>query len=172
MRRRPADSEYVEYYRAYVGQVPDGDIVAILREQMSESAAILEGVSAEAGSYRYAPGKWSLQEVIAHVVDIEWVFTARALHFARNVEGALPGVEQDDMIAATDLSGRSLASQLAEWRHLREAGALFFDNLTDEAWGRTGVALGKSFTVRSVAYIVAGHAHHHMNVIRKKYLNR
>ena len=170
MRRRPKNSEYVEYYRRYVGLIPEGDIVSTLRTQVRDAGALLEGLSEQASAYRYAPGKWSLKEVVAHVVDIEWVFTTRALHFARKVEGALPGVEQDDMIAASNPAARPLASVLSEWRHLREAGAFFFDSLDDDAWGRTGVASGNVFTVRSIAYIVAGHGQHHMNVIREKYL--
>lgn len=170
MRRRPEPSEYFEYYRGYIDRVPDGDIVSILRAQARETTALLDRVSDEKAAYRYAPGKWSLKEVVAHVLDLEWVFLARALHFARKVEGALPGVEQDDIIAVANVAARPLPSILAEWRHVREAGALFFEGLDDEAWGRRGVASGRTFTVRSLAYIVAGHERHHAGVIRERYL--
>jgi hypothetical protein len=172
MRRRPELSEFFEYYCGYVSLVPEGDIVSILRAQAGESIAYLERVPADKVAYRYAPGKWSLGEVVAHVADIEWVFLARALHFARKVEGALPGVEQDDMIAASNAGARPLSSLLAQWKHLREAGALFFESLDDEAWGRTGIASGRSFTVRTIPYIIAGHERHHLNVIREKYLGQ
>ncbi len=170
MRRRPDPSEYFEYYRRYVDLVPEGDVVSALRAQIRATTALLAQIPDEKADFRYAPGKWTLKEVVAHVLDTEWVFTARALHFARNVEGALPGVEQDDMIAAAGVADRSLGSLIAEWRHLREAGALFFESLSDEAWGRTGVASGRTFTVRAMPYIIAGHELHHVGVIREKYL--
>lgn len=170
MRRRPEPSEYFEYYRGYINETPDGDIVAIMRDQIRSTTSLLATIPDEKADFRYAPGKWSLKEVVAHVLDTEWVFTSRALHFARNVPGALPGVEQDDMIAASDVASRPLSSMMAEWRHVREAGALFFDSLADDAWGRSGIASGRSFTVRSLAYIIVGHERHHMNVIRDRYL--
>lgn len=170
MRRRPEPSEYFEYYRGYVDKTPEGDIVSILRDQIRATTSLLAQIPDEKADFRYAPGKWSLKEVVAHVLDTEWVFTARALHFARKVPGALPGVEQDDMIAAANVSARPLSSLMAEWRHVREAGALFFDSLDDDAWGRTGTASGRSFTVRSLAYIIVGHERHHVGVIRERYL--
>lgn len=170
MRRRPERSEYVEYYRPYVDLVPEGDIVSIMRAQLPETIAFLERVPEEKIAYRYAAGKWSLGEVVAHVLDIEWVFLARAFHFARQVEGPLPGVEQDDMIAVSNAGARPLSAMLAEWHSLREAGALFFESLGDDAWGRTGVASGRSFTVRTFPYLIAGHELHHMGVIRERYL--
>lgn len=172
MRRRPEPSEYFEYYRGYIDLVPEGDILSILRAQAKETTAFLERVPEEEVARRYAPGKWSLGEVVAHVVDLEWVFLARALHFARKVEDALPGVEQDDMIVASNAAARPLSPLLAEWRHLREAGVLFFEGLGDDAWGRTGVASGRSFTVRTFPYLIAGHELHHLNVIREKYLGQ
>jgi hypothetical protein len=170
MRRRPERSEFFEYYRGYVDLVPEGDITAILRAQVNESIALLDRVSEEQAAFRYAPGKWTLQEVVAHVVDLEWVFLARAVHFARSVAGELPGVEQDDMIAASSVGARQLPALLAQWRHLREAGVLFFEGLDDDAWGRTGVASGRTFSVRTFPYILAGHERHHMGVIREKYI--
>ncbi len=170
MRRRPDPSEYFEYYRAYTGLVPDGDIVSILRAQFEDTAALLKDIAEEKAKFRYAPGKWTLKEVVLHTLDIEWVFTARALHFARAVPGALPGVEQDDMMVVANADARALPALLAEWRHLRQAGTLFFEGLDAAGWGREGVASGRSFTVRSIAYIIAGHERHHVNVIRERYL--
>lgn len=172
MRRRPEASEFFEYYRGYVAQVPEGDIVSILRAQSRESMALLERVTGAQAEYRYAPGKWSLKEVVAHLVDMEWVFFARALHFARKVDAALPGVEQEDAMAASNAAARPLSALLAEWRHLREAGALFLEGLEDDAWGRSGVASGHAVTVRALAYIIAGHERHHIGVMRERYLGQ
>ncbi|HEX5133182.1 MAG TPA: DinB family protein [Candidatus Krumholzibacteria bacterium] len=170
MQRRPESSEYFEYYETYVKQVTGTDIVGALRRQNHESRELLATVSPDRLDFRYAPGKWSLKEVVAHVLDTEWVFASRALHFARAVPGALPGVDQDDMIAAGNVAGRPYAAMLTEWNHLREASALMFASLDDAGWDRTGIASGKLFTVRALAYIIVGHERHHMNVIRERYL--
>jgi hypothetical protein len=169
-RRRPRLSEYVEYYRRYVEQVPDGDIVAVLRRQMDDAAGFLARIPKDRVDFRYAPGKWTLKEVVGHVLDMEWVFAARAVHVARAEPGALPGVEQDDVMAVANFGARSLDDVVAEWRDLRGAGTRFFASLDADAWDRTGIASERRFSVRAFAYIIAGHALHHMNVIREKYL--
>jgi hypothetical protein len=170
MQRRPEPSEYYQYYQHYIDLVPSGDITAILRAQYRASHDLLAHVPAPRLDFRYAPGKWTLKEVVAHVIDTEWVFAARALHFARKVEGALPGVEQDDMIAASNIATRPFAAMLLEWGHVREAGVLLFESFDDETWSRRGVASGREFSVRALAYIIAGHAQHHVTVLKDRYL--
>jgi DinB superfamily len=169
-RRRPHPSEYFEYYHTYVSEVPDGDIVTILRRQMEDASALLSSVPKERTGFTYAPGKWTLNEVVGHVLDMEWVFTARALHFARAVDAALPGVEQDDVMKVSNFPSRPLDDIVDQWRHLRAAGTLFFEALDDAAWDRAGTASGRRFTVRAFPYIIAGHANHHLDVIRNRYL--
>lgn len=169
-RRRPDPSEYYDYYGQYVAAIPDGDILDILRRQIDEASGLLSRVTPERASFRYAPGKWTLKEVVGHVVDLEWVFTARALHFARGVEDALPGVEQDDFVKVAGFGSRPLDDIVDEWRHLRAAGTRFFAGLDDDAWVRRGTASGHLFSVRAYAYIIAGHAQHHLGVMREKYL--
>ena len=167
---RPLDSEYAEYYRRYVAQVPEGDIVRTLRSQIEESMGILAAVPATRTGYRYAPEKWSLHEVIGHVVDMEWVFATRALCFARGLAAPMPGVEQEEFVAAAQFGRQSWPKLLEQWRHLRTAAALVYESLDDEAWTRSGVASGYSVSVRALAYITAGHERHHMNVVRERYL--
>lgn len=167
---RPSKNEFAEYYGTYVGKVPDGDIVAILRAQMVDALTLLERVPAERTAFRYAPEKWSLQEVVGHVVDMEWVFTTRALCFARGLQAPMPGVEQDDFVAAAKLSRQTWPGLLAQWRALRSANTLMFESLDDEAWKRMGTASGYGVSVRALAYIIAGHERHHMGVIRERYL--
>ncbi|HEU4928310.1 MAG TPA: DinB family protein [Candidatus Krumholzibacteria bacterium] len=167
---RPLESEYAEYYRRYVSQVPEGDIVATLRSQMEETSRVLGAVPAARTDYRYAPGKWSLHEVVGHVVDMEWVFTARALSFARGLAAPMPGVEQEEFVAAAQFGRQSWPNLLEQWRHLRTATALFYESLDEEAWKRAGIASGYSVSVRALAYITAGHERHHLGVIRERYL--
>jgi hypothetical protein len=168
--RRPLPSEYAEYYGAYVERVPDGDIVDVLRDQMEETVRFLGGLPPGKGDYRYAPGKWTLKEVVRHVVDMEWVFTNRALRFARGDETPLPGVEQDDLVAGTDFSRLSLRDVVEEFRHLRAADTLLFGSWDETILDRSGIASGCRFTARSIPYILAGHERHHMTVLRERYL--
>ena len=167
---RPLESEYAEYYRRYVNQVPEGSVVATLRSQMEETSRLLAGVPAAKVEYRYAPGKWTLHEVIGHVVDMEWVFTTRALCFARGLAAPMPGVEQEEFVEVAQFAKQSWPKLLEQWRHVREASALVYESLDEEAWKRVGTASGYSVSVRALAYITAGHERHHMGVIRERYL--
>ncbi len=167
---RPQPTEFAEYYGRYVTLVPDGDVVAILRAQAKESMSVLERVAADRTAFRYAPGKWSLHEVIGHVVDMEWVFTTRALCFARGLEAPLPGVEQEDFVKIADFAHQSWPQLLEQWRALRAANTLLFESLDDQAWKRTGIASGYGVSVRALAYIIAGHERHHLGVVRERYL--
>jgi len=170
MNRRPENSEYLEYYDRYVRLVPDGPIVAILRDQLQRTLDLLRSVPAEAIDYRYAPGKWSLKEVVGHVIDVEWIFTHRALWFARGNEQALPGMDQDEFVAAANFASRSLADMLLEWEHLRTANIILYDSFDTAILDRSGTASDCRFTVRSIPYIMAGHEQHHINVLKDKYL--
>jgi hypothetical protein len=170
MNIRPTKTEFAEYYGRYIDQVPEGDIVPILRAQITESGAILDRVRADRTAYRYAPGKWSLHEVVGHVVDMEWVFATRALCFARGLAAPMPGVEQEEFVAAANFARQSWPNLLAQWRSLRMANTLLFEDFDDETWLRTGTASGYTVSVRALAYIIAGHEQHHMKVIRERYL--
>ena len=169
--RRPEKSEYHEYYDTYVRLVPEGDIVTILKEQLAATLDLLSGASQEQAEHRYAPGKWSVKEVVGHVVDIEWVFTHRALCFARGDTSALPGVEQDELVAEANFDAQPLPVLLGQLRHLRSANVLLFGAMDDAAFDRRGVASDCEFTVRSIAYIIAGHERHHREVLRERYLS-
>jgi hypothetical protein len=169
--RRPAPSEYAPYYERYVGLVPEADALAVLREQLHATSAFLAGLAKEKIDFRYAPAKWTLREVVGHVIDIEWVFTARALHFARGVPGPLPGVEQDDMMKAANFSARPWPEMIDAYRHLRSANTTLFAGFDDAAWDRTGVASGLTFTARAIPFIIAGHERHHVKVLRERYLS-
>lgn len=167
---RPADGEYAEYYRRYVGLVPDGDIVATLDGQFDDTATLLEGLTPEQEVHRYAPGKWSVREVVGHLVDTERVFAYRALSMARGDGAALPGMDQEAWAAHTNAHERRLADLLEEWRAVRRANVRFFASLDAAAGARTGVASGNPFSVRSFPWIVAGHELWHRDLLERDYL--
>lgn len=168
---RPSSGEYAEYYGQYIRLVPDGDIVATLRGQIDPTLSLLRAISDDRWDYRYAPGKWSTKEVLGHLVDAEWIFTNRALRFARGDATPLPGMDQDEFVAGADFAARPPASILREFEHLRAANVALFESFTPEILGRAGVASECPFTVRSILYVIAGHELHHRGVLENRYLS-
>ena len=167
---RPADDEYAEYYRRYVSLVPDGNIVDLLRRQIEETASVLQSAGPAREVHRYAPGKWSLREVVGHMIDTERVFAYRALSMARGDAGPLPGMDQDVWTPHSGAHSRHMEDLVEEARAIRHANVLLFGSLDAEAGVRTGVASGNSFTVRAFPWIIAGHELHHLKRIREDYL--
>ncbi len=167
---KPRPGEYADYYGQYIRLVPDGDIVAILRTQIDTTLSLLRGVPDDKWDYRYAPGKWTTKEVVGHLVDAEWIFTNRALRFARGDATPVPGIEQDDYVAGANFAARPPVSMLREFEHLRAANVALFESFTPETLRRTGVASDCSFTVRSILYVIAGHELHHRSVLENRYL--
>jgi hypothetical protein len=169
-RGRPARDEYAEYYDRYVSRVPDGDVLGTLERQVAETVSRLRAVPVDVEDFRYAEGKWTTKEVVRHVIDVEWVFTYRALTIARGDRSPLPGMDQDDFAANGDVAGITLADLADELEHLRAAGVRLLGGLADDAWGRRGVASGRPFSVRALAWVIAGHEAHHLGVLRDRYL--
>ena len=167
---RPEASEYAPYYERYVSLVPDGDVTGTLARQGEEVLALLGGVTEERAGFRYEPGKWSVKEVVGHVIDAERVFAYRAMAIARGDRAALPGMDQEEYMAGSDFDARTLADLAEEFSHLRRSNVLMLRGLTPAAWSRRGVASGNEVTVRALAYIIAGHAAHHLQVLRTRYL--
>ncbi|HEX8137747.1 MAG TPA: DinB family protein [Pyrinomonadaceae bacterium] len=166
----PNENEYAPYYGKYVELVPAGDVVATLARQLEETLSLLRGLSEEQADARYAPGKWSLKEVVGHISDTERIFGQRAFRFARNDRTPLPGFEQDGYVLAADFGRRSMQDLAEEFEHVRRANLHLFRNLSAEAWQRRGVASENEVSVRALAHIMAGHEAHHMQIIRSRYL--
>jgi uncharacterized damage-inducible protein DinB len=166
----PERTEAAPYYFAYIDRVPDGDVAATLEAQLADAMALLPGIGEEKSLYRYAPGKWSIRQVLNHVNDAERVFVSRALWFARGFDSALPSFDQDVAAAGARADECLWASHVEEFRAVRLASLSFVRNLPRDAWARSGVASDNSVTVRALAYIVAGHFAHHLAVLRERYL--
>ena len=167
---RPEPSEYAPYYEKYVRLVEGEDMLRVLSDQIGQSLATLRGVSPEDSLARYAPGKWSLRGVVGHLIDSERVFAYRALRFARNDRTRLPGFEGDDYVAAARFDRRPWNELLDEFEAVRRATILMFGGLDGEAWLRRGVASDNEVSVRALAYNIAGHELHHLQIVRTKYL--
>ncbi|HEX6964640.1 MAG TPA: DinB family protein [Gemmatimonadaceae bacterium] len=169
---RPAADEHLPYYERYITTVPAGDVLATLESQLRETVVLLEGISEEQAAYRYAPGKWSVKEVIGHVSDTERVFSYRALCAARGETAALPSFEQDDYVAQANSDGRTMRSLLDELTAVRQSSLALFRSLDDTALARRVVASGAPVSARALAWIIAGHERHHLRILRERYLTR
>lgn len=170
MFTRPENGEYADYYQPYVARVGGGDIRKLLESQMVKTVPFLLGLGDEVAEMRYEPGKWSIKEVIGHVVDIERVFSYRALIFARGDKSPQPGVDQDAMVKASGYQAQTLAEIVSQYQVVRQATVAFFRSCPDPCAMRVGSASGYEFTVRSMPYIIAGHELHHLDVVRERYL--
>lgn len=168
--KRPDADEYLPYYETYIRLVGDGDVVARLESQMKDTVALIGKIPDSRGTYRYAPGKWSINEVIGHLIDAERMFASRALRFARGDKTPLPGFEQDDYVAGGNFDDYPLSDLLAEYETVRKGTCFLFRHMSEEATTRRGVANGAEISVRALAYIAAGHELHHRGVIEEKYL--
>ena len=166
----PERAETAEYYHRYIDQVPAGDIRDVLEHQLGDASSMLEAISEQQSLHRYAPGKWSIREVVAHINDTERLFTFRAFWFARALGEPLPSFDQDIAASHAGADDRPWRSHLDEFRAVRAATIALFRNLPAEAWTRRGVASGNPFTVRALAYIAAGHVAHHLRLLREQYL--
>ena len=167
---RPQTTEAADYYFRYIDLITSNDIVPVFEKQMGEMLEFLGGISEEQSLHSYAPGKWTIREVLNHVNDGERVFAARAFWFARGFTDALPSFEQDIAVQTAQANNTSWADLVEEFKYVRLATISFFKSMPEEAWDRTGVASDNPVSVRAIAYIIAGHVAHHIGVLQEKYL--
>ena len=167
---KPAETEYAPYFHTYIGKVPQNNLIEALNDSHQKLLAFLRGLPKEKHNYSYAEGKWSITELVGHLIDCERVFAYRALTFARNDKALLPGFDEDAYAVESNAGKRSMESLLEEYLCLRKCNILFFESLTDEMLMRKGTANGKEITVRAIGFIISGHELHHMEVIKERYL--
>ena len=167
---RPAADEFTSYYGKYIARVPDGDLCRILADQLAETLALIRSIPEARGTHRYAPGKWSIKEVLGHVCDSERIFSYRALRIARGDATPLPGFEQDDYIPTGRFDRRTLADLSEELSAVRHATLELFRHLDATALARRGTASDHAITPRALAYVIAGHERHHVAGLKENYL--
>ena len=169
---RPTADEHVEYYSRYISKVPDGDLIAMLRDQIVETVGLLHGLSDEQANYAYAPGKWTIKEVVGHIADAERVFQYRALTFARSPGTSLPGFDENAWVPAGEFGRRALADLLDELQVVRASTVHLARQFDEEMLKRRGSANGNDISVRALLYIIAGHERHHVALFRERYLKQ
>jgi len=168
--KRPALNELPEAYRGYVAELAEGDIVLTLAVAWTETKALLRGLSEEQAQHPYPEGKWSIKEILVHLMDSERIFVSRALRFARGDATELLGFDQDHYVAHCKAGIRTLAELIEEFQWMRGGHLRFWRGLPEAAWQRRGIANGCEFTVAAIAWIIAGHEHHHRRIIQERYL--
>lgn len=169
---KPERSEYPESFARYVSLVRNSNIVTGLLAQVDDTMSLLHTISAAQSLERYAQGKWSIRDVIGHLIDSERIFTYRALRIARGDQTPLSGFEQDDYVRAAGADRRTWGSLKEEFELVRRSTVAFYGNLEPEAWLRIGTASDNPISVRALAWVTAGHELHHDAVLRRHYLRR
>ena len=167
---RPSLGGYSSYYENYLKLIKGDDILRILNEQNKSTQDILNSFSEHRGNYRYADGKWTVKEVVGHLLDTERIFAYRALCIARGEKKSLPGFNQDDYVSEGNFNRRELFEITYEYRLLRESNLLLFRSFTPEMLKLKGFANESSVSVLAILFIIAGHEKHHMNVLKEKYM--
>lgn len=167
---RPTTDEYGDHQAGYIARVPAGDIVAILETQIQGTRALLDGLDDEAANGAYAPGKWTVKDVVGHLADADRILSARALRIARGDTTPIPGWEQDDYVATAGATARSLPDLLDDLATARASTVAMLRSLPADAWTRRGSAGGTTISVRAVACVIAGHELHHRAILETRYL--
>lgn len=170
MTRVPSPSEYAPWFDRYISLVPAGNLLETLEEQCEKTRFLLANLDENEGDNRYAPGKWTVKEVLGHIIDTERIMSYRALRISRNDPTPLPGFDQGLYIENGPYAACELISLLEEFHAVRRSSILLFNHLQPEAWDRSGTVDGKPVSVRALGYIIAGHEIHHRRILKQKYL--
>lgn len=166
---RPQPDEYAPHYERYLSKLPGNDILAILDQQRREMLLLLSSRKEADGDLRYAPGKWSVREVVGHICDCERVLAYRALSIARRDQTPLPGFDENAWAENAPWASRHMEELVEDYIAVRRASISLFRNLDEAAWGRRGVTNKNEVTVRAIAYIIAAHELHHRSMLEEKY---
>ncbi|MEW6733099.1 MAG: DinB family protein [Acidobacteriota bacterium] len=168
---KPNEGEYAPYTIMYIGLLPDdGLVLQHLKNNLKATKEFILSLPAEKFTYRYAEGKWTIKEILVHIIDDERIYAYRALRFARNDKTELPGFEQDDYTIYSGANRRTIKDILKEFTTVRNATISLFAGMETEAFTRAGVANGNIMSVRAAAYHIAGHELRHINIIKERYL--
>lgn len=170
MTARPQPDEYQPYAETYVSQVPhDKDVLTVLAESLKNTYELFIGIDSEKAMYAYAPNKWTIKEVLGHMIDTERVFAFRAFCFSRE-DAVLPGFDQDVYVNNTDYNSRSIQDLAEEFRVTRLSNLYMFKSLTDAQLTKRGTANGFAVSVRALLFCAAGHELHHLKILKELYL--
>lgn len=164
----PQIQEYPTWYKQYIDLV-NGDVLEILEKQITEITTFINSIATKA-DYAYAPGKWTVKELLGHIIDTERVMAYRLLCFARNDKSKLPGFDENEYASSAHFANRSIQSLAEEFAVVRKANMFLLNSLNEEELNRTGIANNNPISVKALVFILAGHAIHHINIVKERYL--
>ena len=167
---KPDTTEYTPHFETYISKVTQDNLIDALKASSHSFLKLMTSILKEKHDYRYAPGKWTIKEMVAHIIDCERVFMYRGLSFARNDKNPLPGFNENEWAKEADVSNRSMDSLLEEYEHARKANIIFFEGISDEISKRKGKANNNYISVRALGFIISGHELHHMGILKERYL--
>jgi len=168
---KPKDGEFPPYANMYIKLLPDdGLLLKHLHDNFNITKELIFSLPEEKLNYRYAANKWTIKEILVHIIDDERIYTYRALRFARNDKTVLPGFEQDDYATYSAANERSIENIFEEYEAVRKSTIALFNGLPEDSFLRSGIANNNKVAVRALAYHIAGHELHHINIIKEKYL--
>jgi len=167
---RPNTNEYGAYYQGYIDKVPEGTIVDNLKKSIVATKAVILSIPEDKGDYAYADGKWTIKELLAHMIDVERVMSYRAMSVARNDKTSLPGFDHDNYVVESNASARTIENLIEEFEAVRMATILQFQHFTDEMLIRLGTASENPVSPRALGFIIIGHEAHHMKILKERYL--
>ena len=167
---RPQPTEHPAYYTSYINLVPSNDIIKALENQMIDIQSVISEIPEEKENYAYANGKWTIKEVLGHIIDTERILGCRSLRFARRDKTVMPGFDENAYVANANFKNRTLYDLAHEFAIVRGANLALFKQFDNETMSQLGNVNGNIMTVLSVLYMIAGHTTHHINVIKSKYL--
>jgi hypothetical protein len=170
MLKRPEENEYPTYYESYLKLVPERNLLEILEHQLTNAVTLFSGLREEQGNIAYASGKWTVKEVVGHVMDTERIMSYRLLRIARGDKTPLAGFSEEDYAIEGSFSERPLSELVEEFQAVRKSTLSLLRGIPEHAWLRSGTANELPITARAIAYIIAGHGIHHTNIIKEKYI--
>jgi hypothetical protein len=166
---RPSKNDYAEYYDKYISRVPGDDIIGVLNNY-PVSIDFLRAIKPDKEDFAYADGKWTVKQVIGHIIDTERIMAYRALRISRNDKQSLPGFNQEEFIKYGNAQRRKLDNLVDEFEAVRKSNLILFKSFTEEEFQRRGTASGYEVSVNALLYIIAGHELHHLNILKERYL--
>jgi hypothetical protein len=169
---RPDAAEYAEHYSGYIGNVPEEDLLSALGSQLESSLSLLRTIPEERATSRYAPDKWTIKQLLGHVMDCERVFGFRAFWFARNSPIALSSFDQDSFMGNVNYDKHPWTSLLRQYEHLRIATLDLFEIFDEVVWTRLGIVNNREVSIRALGYMILGHERHHLEILKSRYLQR
>lgn len=167
---KPSPSSYYSFFDRYISQVPEEDLATAFINQNATTESFLKSISEEKSTYAYGPGKWTIREVLQHVIDTEHIFNYRALCFARGEQAGLPGFEENDYAANSNANQRSWNHLVQDFLLLRQSTTMLYQSFDQSVMNNSGVASNNLVTVASLGFTTLGHYYHHRKILQERYL--